>query len=99
MKQILLAAITGFALAAGMLGFYAPEAGSAQALPHPALDANHSPQVEYTPLPDSSPIVASHDNANTEAVNVGLNGNLIRGQSTLICTADPAMHDAPARSG
>ena len=91
MRQVLLGAVTGLALAAGILGLHTSGVGGAdRALVDPSR-AGQDRRVESVPTVEPPRIVASHDNSNTEEVGVGLNGNLIAGRPTIICTGDATL--------
>ena len=83
--------MTGLPLALGMLGLQTPDIGVAnRVLVGESLD-NISPRVDLLPLQEPARNVASHGNSNTEEVGVGLNGNLISGRRTLICTEEATL--------
>ena len=85
-------AVTGLALALGMLGLQTPDIGVANRVlvGENSLD-NISPRVDLLPLQEPARNVASHGNSNTEEVGVGLNGNLISGRRTLIYTEEATL--------
>ena len=89
MKHVLLGAVSGLALAAGILGIQIPAVGGEH---QPDESGSHSsPRVESLPPSEPSHIIASHSDVNTQEVKVGLNGNLIAGRSTIICTGDATL--------
>ena len=92
MRLLLIAAIVGIALAAGVLGNVGREAESANA-PAPQNSTPVATPNALTPpnLDRALRLPASHSDSNTETVKVGLNGNLILGKPTLICTADTGL--------
>ena len=87
MKQILLGAVAGLALAAGLLGLQIPSVGGTDRILVDDSRSAQDPRAESLPPQEPPRIIASHDNSNTEEVRVGLNGNLISGRPTLVCTS------------
>ena len=93
MKQILLGAVAGLALAAGLLGLQIPSVGGTDRILVDDSRSAQDPRAESLPPQEPPRIIASHDNSNTEEVRVGLNGNLISGRPTLVCTSSKDLFD------
>ena len=94
MRTLLLAFVTGLALAGAMLGL------GGQSLAHTEFRAEPDQRAllpaAATPTDDRAavrtPTPGTHSDANSSAVTVRLNMNLIRGEPTRVCTTDPDVY-------
>ena len=98
MRLLLLAAVTGLALAAALLGIGLHQADSASA---PMTETTHraalGPQG-MTVNKHRARTPSAHQDGNRAAA-VYLNQNVIDGATTTLCAAAAAMHDALLRRG
>ena len=98
MRLLLLAAVTGLAIAAALLGIGLHQADSAIApMTETKQRAALGPQG-MTVNKHRARTPSAHGDGNRAAA-VYLNQNVIDGATTTVCAADPAMHDALSRSG
>ena len=98
MRLLLLAAVTGLAIAAALLGIGLHQADSASA---PVTEINQPAALGpdgLTVAENRTQTPSAHGDGNRAAA-VYLNQNVIDGVTTRVCAADPAMHDALSRSG
>ena len=94
MRLVLFAAVAGFSLALGLIGLYVQPANSSDSPGFAFAEADNAVVGTLPPAHGAGRIVASHSDATTEDLHMGLNSNLIRGESTLICTADMSLADS-----
>lgn len=87
MRPLFTATVVGVALAAALLTFDVPGATSATPWEHSVSEDSGPSVVNPPPSPDEV-VVFSHTNANTEHADHRLNGNLINGTATVVCTTN-----------
>ena len=89
MNSVLVAATVGIALAAAVLGLdgeYPPALTGG--INNTSLLIENAPSLRSTPDFPGLTSPASHRDSNTETDKVALNGNLLAGKPTLVCTED-----------
>ena len=98
MKLLVLAIVTGLAIAAALLGIGLHQTESASA---PVTEINQPAALGaegLTVAENRTQTPSAHGDGNRAAA-VYLNQNVIDGVTTTVCAADPAMHDALSRRG
>ena len=91
MRLVAVAFVTGLCLAAGILGVQLEDATGAHAPDvQPRVEEGHEPAGRW-PTSSRQALAASHSDANTEGNAVYLNGRLIRGEPTVLCTTSDAV--------
>ena len=94
MRTFLLAFVTGLALAGAMLGLGGQSLAKTEFRAEP--DQRALLPAAATPTDDRAavrtPTPGAHSDANSSAVTVRLNMNLIRGEPTRVCTTDPDVY-------
>ena len=98
MRLLLLAGVTGLAIAAALLGIGLHQADSASA---PVTETEQRAALGpegMTVNKHRARTPSAHQDGNRAAA-VYLNQNVIDGVTTTVCAADPAMHDALSRRG
>lgn len=78
--------MTGLAVAAGSLGI-GPSPATSSTVEDRSVEPDFRSPVRSAPDNGGAPLVAAHDNSNTEGAE-WLNQNVIEGRATIICTDD-----------